>query len=138
MDAAPLRPDLATLRTYGEGFFDRREHAGVRNIRNDRSRWVRHVLAAPFADKPLEDHPLGNSRLGAQPPAKARAEVTRTRDDIEHSKTGRTLSTQTVKHVLNLLRVALQEAMDDELITPIRRRASSFRRRRAEQRRGPC
>ena len=118
MDAAPLTPDIATLRTYGEGFLDRREHAGVRNIRNDRSRWARHVLAAPFADKPLEEIHRPEARDWVHKLVRKRATKSRrTREGIEHSKTGRTLSAQTVKHVLNVLRVALQEAMDDELVT---------------------
>lgn len=117
VDRCAVTPDVATLGTYGEGFLDRRELAGKRNIRNDRSRWERHVLAAPFAAKPLEGITRAEIRDWVHGLLRRRAtKALRTRDGIQHSKTGRTLSSQTVKHVLNLLRRALQEAMDDGLV----------------------
>gem|GEM_PF-3508737 len=78
------------------GFLDRRERSGVRGIRTDRNRWKNHVTGDELGDTIL-------SSIG--------------RRDILDWLDRRKGEHQTRKNALNLLRVALQEALDRELIT---------------------
>lgn len=89
-----LREGL-TLDQFGQGFLDRRERSGVRGIRTDRNRWKNHITTDE----------LGGTRLS-----------TIGRRDILDWVDRRQGTHQTRKNVLNLLRVALQEALDRELI----------------------
>lgn len=75
---------------------DRRERSGVRGIRTDRNRWKNHVTNDELGDTIL-------SSIG--------------RRDILDWLDRRKGEHQTRKNALNLLRVALQEALDRELIT---------------------
>jgi len=89
-----LREGL-TLEQFGKGFLDRRERSGVRGIRTDRNRWKNHITADELGGTLL-------STIG--------------RRDILDWVDRRKGKHQTRKNVLNLLRVALQEALDRELI----------------------
>lgn len=95
-DASDLREGV-TLSQYGVDWLDRRERLGVRAIREDRNRWRRYV----------DEEPLGGIPIVAL----RRSDVVEWRDML----IGRGLAAQTVKNSLNLLRVALDDALDREL-----------------------
>lgn len=88
--------EALTLTQFGIGFLDRRERKGIRGIGADRDRWSLHV---------------DRDELGAMPIATiVRRDVL---DWLDRRSTG---AHQTQKNALNLLRVALQEAVDRGLI----------------------
>lgn len=87
-----------TLRAWGARWLDDRERAGGRAIASDRSRWMKHIATAPFADWPLKsierrDVKAWLKKLAATLPG-----------------------WQSRKHCLNLLRRALHDALDDEIL----------------------
>lgn len=84
-----------TLSAFGVGFLDRRERAGVRGIKRDRSRW----------NYVLKDE-IGKLALS----------TIRRRDVLDWIDRLPCRGHQTRKNALNLLRVALQEAVDRELL----------------------
>lgn len=90
-----LRQGL-TLTAFGAGFLARRERAGVRAISHDRNRWSLYVDRDPIGALPV-------STLGR-------------RDLVEWLDRRTGLAHQTRKNALNLLRVALAEAVDRELL----------------------
>lgn len=88
-----------TLRTWGTRWLDAREVDTIhRSVSRERSVWRKHVLVAPFADWPLE-------QIG-------RADVVRWVK--ERMATG--LARSTVHSALSLLRGALHDAADEELV----------------------
>lgn len=94
-DAEVLREGL-TLTQFGSGFLDRRERKGLEAIESDRDRWSLYVDRDP---------------IGALPVA-----TLRRRDILDWLDRRSKLGHQTQKNALNLLRVALQEAVDRELL----------------------
>lgn len=90
-----LREGL-TLTQFGVGFLDRRERKGIRAIDADRDRWSLHV---------------DRDELGAMPVAT----IVR-RDVLDWLDRRSKRAHQTQKNALNLLRVALQEAVDRDVI----------------------
>jgi len=94
-NADVLREGL-TLAQYGVGFLNRREEAGVRGIKKDRYYWGKHVAADELGSLPV-------ATLG-------RRDVVEWRD----RRTG--VAHRTRVKLLNLLRVALTEAVDRELL----------------------
>lgn len=117
-----------TLRLWGKKYLDRREtgtasgqEERARNIKTDRSRWKLHIDTADFADWPL--HTISRreikdwlNALGRRDAADVRAKDPKKRKASSRRKP-RKLSAQTRKHCLNLLRKALDEAVEDEFIT---------------------
>lgn len=85
-----------TVAGFGIGFLDRRERAGVRGISKDRDRWKLYVAKDELGGLPI-------------------ATLTR-RDVLEWLDRRHKLANQTRKNALNLLRVALQEAVDRGLL----------------------
>lgn len=85
-----------TLSAFGVGFLARRERAGVRSVQKDRARWSRYIDRDP---------------IGVLPVA-----TLRRRDILEWLDRWSGLAHQTRKNALNLFRVALQEAVDRELL----------------------
>lgn len=90
-----LREGL-TLAQYGVGFLNRREEAGVRGIQKDRYAWGKHIAADEIGSLPV-------------------ATLSR-RDIVEWRDRRGGLAHRTRVKVLNLLRVALTEAVDRELL----------------------
>jgi integrase len=84
-----------TLSQFGLGYLDRREHEGSRNVRTERNSWKNHVT---------------KDVLGALPIASIE------RRDILDWIDRRPRALQTRKNLLNMLRVALQEALDRGLL----------------------
>jgi integrase len=89
-----LREGL-TLTQFGLGFFQRRERRGVRGWRKDKSRWKARIDQDPIGNLPV-------STLG--------------RRDVVEWLDRQQGKHQTLKNALNLLRVALAEAVDRELL----------------------
>jgi len=86
-----------TLGQFGDGFLDRREKLGGRSTQQDESRWRTLVKADLVGDIALA--------------SLKRGDLVAWRDRLL-----RRLSAQTVKNALNLVRVALAEALDRELV----------------------
>lgn len=86
-----------TLTQFGDSFFGRRERR-VRNASKDRNRWKNHI----------DGDSIGAIALRAL----RRSDVVEWRDRLED----RDLARQSRKNSLNLLRVALAEALDRELV----------------------
>jgi integrase len=106
--AQDLRSTGPTLAEWGEEWLERRERKGVRSITSDRSRWARHIAAAPFFCAPLAD--IRHRHVQAWADALS---TTRAAD----RRGARGLSPQTVRHVVNLLRASLTAAIRAEHIT---------------------
>lgn len=87
--------DGVTLRAFGLGFLMRRERKGVRGIATDRSYWNKHVAVAELSELPVSS--------------------IRRRDVLDWLD-ALALDYRSKKKVLSLLRVALQEALDREII----------------------
>jgi integrase len=87
--------DGVTLKAFGLGFLNRRERSGIRGIATDRVYWNKHVAG---------------SELGALPVATIR------RRDVIDWRDGLPLAYRSKKKALCLLRVALGEAVDRELL----------------------
>jgi len=100
---APEPPAPLTLAAWGQTWLQRRE-ARVRWFANDKSRWKLYVAPSPFAAVPL---------------AEIRAKHIRTwLADLATTKhEGKYLTAGTVRHVFNLVRKSLADAMEEELIT---------------------
>lgn len=86
-----------TLSQYGVDWLDRRERLGMRAIREDRNRWRKYI----------DEEPLGGIPLAAL----RRSDVVEWRDTLIN----RGLAEQTIKNALNLVRVAVDDALDREL-----------------------
>lgn len=105
--------DTMTLLTFEAKFFAHR-HRKRRHVANDQYRWTLHLATAPFATKPLR--------------AVTQRDIQRWVDDdlaetLAKDKLGsRTISRQTVKHCVNLLRAAFKLALREELVeeNPVR------------------
>jgi len=85
-----------TLEQFGHGFFARRELAGVRGVGKERGRWRKHIAEAPIGK-------LAVSTI-------TRRDLVEWRDGLAGAYTSRLLA-------LSLMRVALDEAVDRELLT---------------------
>lgn len=96
-DADSLRAGL-TLTQFGPTVMERRKRRGGRSVDKDRNRWQCYVEADALGGIPLR--------------ALRRSDVVEWRDRL-HSR----LSGQTVRNALNLLRSALTDALDRELVT---------------------
>ena len=95
-DAGGLREGL-TLAGFGPTFLDLRKRRGVRAVDKDRQRWASYV---------------DRDELGAIAIASLRrSDIVKWRDRLLGS-----LRPQTVRNALNLLRVALNDALDRELV----------------------
>jgi integrase len=109
-------PSSVTLREWGEVFFRRREEDGVKGVRRERSRWRRHVMAAPFADRPIRLIDRGDVVAwvrGLLHVDAADAITSPITGETELRATGRKLSRQTAQHCANLLSLALKAALDE-------------------------
>lgn len=87
-----------TLRGWGKRWLRDRELAGSRNVASDKSRWHLHILTAPFAEWPLKSI--------------ERRDVKAWLKKLRETAPG----WQTRKHALTLLRRALGDAMEDEVV----------------------
>jgi integrase len=101
-----------TLASFGETWLDERELAGIRGIQTDRSRWRIHVAASTLAAMPLRSITRPDVRAWLD-----RLLVAKAKPGQGHASTrDRRLSRSTVKSALNLLRVALETAVQRELL----------------------
>lgn len=98
MRAEGILKDGVTLSQFGVGFLDRRERRKIRAVKHDRNRWKTYV----------DEDAIGLIALRML----RRSDVVEWRDRLE----AKGLAVQTVRNALNLLRVALAEALDRELV----------------------
>ena len=113
----PVTKRDVTLAEWGARWLDRRELSGIRSIRNDRSRWRAHIADAPFINWPLKRIQRKHVAAWARDLIHKKAtRVTRTKSGTKKTKLPKFISRQTAKHVLNLLRCCLGEALEDDLI----------------------
>ena len=116
-----------TLRAWGLRYLNRREtgtashqEEPARDIANDRSRWRRHIDTAEFADWPLPNIQRRDIKDWLNGLSKSNAADVRAKDENRRKATykrkPRKISAQTRKHALNLLRKALDEAVEDGTI----------------------
>lgn len=120
-----VEPGNLTLKMLGEEFLTKRETHGskhrdrVASIDSEWSAWRRHVLPSELAEKvveairvaDVEDFAIWLRRR------KAVSTVRKGRDGTKTRKTDRTISTQTQRHALRIVRQVLDEAVRRELIS---------------------
>ena len=119
-DAVP-EPQCETLAAWGEKWLDRRELGGLhRNIATDRVHWRNHVLGTAIAETPLRaiTRKMVRDWLSDLRTKRARRIVAGGSKRAQRSSSTRTpLAHQTVSNIFNLLRRALADAVDEELIS---------------------
>lgn len=101
-----------TLRAWGTGWLDDREHSGIEDIGSDRSRWKVHIEAAAFIDWPIASIRSVHVRDWLATMLKKRAAPGHGHKTSPKRRIGKT----TVKNTLNLLRCAFEAAVERELI----------------------
>ena len=107
-----------TLTTYGSRFLDARDSAGVRDIKNERSRWRHHCATAHFKDWPMQNVEKTDAKewlagLGQKEAVDNRVADPKLRAERVYRRKVRKLSAQTRKHCLNLMRMAWDQAIED-------------------------
>lgn len=102
---------VPSLRRWGETWLAARERAGYRGVRTDRSRWAVHVDRAPFADAPITS--ITQRQLRRWLASLAEAHDARPYPSRDGRKP---LAAQTIRNTLNLLRCALEAAVEEEWI----------------------
>jgi integrase len=109
-------PSSLTLRDWGDAWLARRQQDGVRGIRRERSRWKRHILNAPFADRPLkriDTADVVSWVRGLMQTEAADAVTSPLTGKTELREKGSKLSRQTVQHCYSLLRLAFADALQE-------------------------
>jgi integrase len=109
-------PQTLTLREWGDVWLARRQQDGVRGIRRERSRWKRHILNAPFADRPIkriDTADVVSWVRGLMQTEAADAVTSPVTGKTELRETGENLSRQTVKHCFSLLKLAFSDALQE-------------------------
>ncbi len=110
-DAGPDQKS-ATLQSFGPKWLDQRELSGVRSIATDRSRWRCWVATATFYTWQLSMIRPRDVRAWARLIHSSTARAGRGHSEAPD----RTLGRQTAQNSLNLLRCALEAAVEEELI----------------------
>jgi len=87
-----------TLRSFGEEYLERRKASGIRDIRTDRSRWEIHIGPDPIAVVPLRELRPKHVR------------------DWRDRLRAKGLAPSTIRNTLNLLRCALQDAVERDMV----------------------
>ncbi len=116
-------PGAVTLARLGAKWLDRREvhgsHASqrVRGIGEERSVWRRHVAPSPLAAMAVQSIRVSDVEAFTMWLRKRKAVAAlRTKGGTQLRDTGRTISAQTQRHALRLVRQALDEAVRQELL----------------------
>lgn len=97
-ELAELALDGGNLAAYWRGFLIRRRASGVRDVKNEESRWDLYVGADPIAAVPLTELSRKHGKAWL------------------HRMQSRGLATQTIKNALNLARVVCADAVDAEVL----------------------
>lgn len=112
-----------TVAALGEELLDMRELDGnrhgepVRAIADERSVWRRHVLPSELATKPVISVRVADVEAFMRWLRRRKAVSTvRKGDGVEHRETDRTISAQTQRHALRIVRQVFAEAVRRELI----------------------
>lgn len=104
-----------SVREWGAQWLDAREREGVRSVRDDRSRWRTHVDPAPWAALPLADVTRAQARAWLTELCERR-KAHRYDEPGEPHRVRQPLAAQTLRNVLNLVRRAFGDAMQDGAI----------------------
>ena len=120
-EGAILAPSSVTLRSYGDGFLDRRETQGsalrteVKSIASERSNW-KHICAHPIADMaPISIRRVNVEEFAVWLRQREAVSPLRKGGEIILRPTGRPLSRQTQRHVLRLLQTVLDPLVGHSL-----------------------
>ncbi|MCZ7683677.1 MAG: tyrosine-type recombinase/integrase [Sandaracinaceae bacterium] len=106
-----------TLRAFGERWLRTKEAERLRSVADLRSRWRCHVLEADFVDRPLVEIRRADVRAFLRSRlARSGRRARRVSGGRGTSDTGRPLSRRTVMHIAGVLRSALADAVEEELI----------------------
>jgi integrase len=103
-----------TIRTLGRQFLHARELADIRGIKIDRNRWAAHIDTAFFAAWPIKELTTRDVRKWRDE-LKAKF-ATKPAPGGKRVNTKRRLSRSARKNTINLLRVALDYAVEEDLI----------------------
>lgn len=119
LDGEAASTGVVTLRSLGRKFLAHREVNNIRGADIERDRWNAHIETAFFATWPLKDITSRDVRkwrddLKTKPATKPAAGGTRLKPN--RIATNRKLSRGARKNTLNLLRVALEYAVEENLI----------------------
>jgi len=98
----------ATVKDYGPGFLDNREHARIRGIRTERNRWAVLVDGAPLGALPIRAVQRADAKAWVRWLLTRRIKYSQ-----KHPKNGKRLGRVTMQNALNLVRKAFEEAQDD-------------------------
>ncbi len=117
-----IRATAMTLAEWGPRVLERREKAGHKNSDNDRSRWERYIAKWSLAGEPMEliteaDVDAFARELLRRKAVKATTFGRGPTKRVVLTELDRTISRQTAKHVMNLLRVVLHAAKRERYIT---------------------
>ena len=120
---AIIGPGALTLDRLGAEWLDDRElhgsrvRAEVRDVRNERSVWRRHVAPSPLARMAVQSiRPRDVEAFVRWLRGREAVAAMRTRDGMQLRPAGRSISTQVQRHALRLVRGVLDEARARELI----------------------
>lgn len=101
---------VVTVEAWGSAWLDRRERDGNRSVKDDRGRWRAHVLTEPWAREPI----TSVTRLEAREWLSRLA--AKTTSESSRWRVKRPLAAQTLRNVLNLVRLAFEEAASTGVI----------------------
>ena len=99
--------DGLSVKAWGPGWL-RKYRSSKRGFRSERQRFWNHVATAPFANRPMVTISRRDVKEWVHGLRTTKVKDDRRPDDL--------LSLQTRKHILNLLRALLQDAVEDEVI----------------------
>lgn len=101
-----------TVRGWGAEWLHRRQASGVRAIKDDRNRWRVHVEEfAPWVDLPLTAVTRAMAREWWS------ILVQRRSSSVKDKSRARVLEAQTLRNILNLVRLCFQDALEEGLVS---------------------
>jgi integrase len=111
VDKTELPDSGQSFRKFGEDQLDKREKEGVRDIRNERSRWKLYISPAPFAD--LRPREVTSARVR---PWLEGLLLRRIKYPYDHPRNGQRLDIETVRRVRAGLSVICEAAVGEGLM----------------------
>jgi len=123
-DGSIAEPGAVTLGSFGEDWFLRREFHGnkraekVRDLDRERAAWTYQVLPSPIAKRPLDSIRVVDVEDWITWASKQKVmRLAGSGADRKPTPTSKTVSAQTVKHALRLIRQVLSDAVAREYIS---------------------
>jgi len=111
VDKSELPDSGQTFRKFGEEQLDKREKEGVRDIRNERSRWKLYLSPAPFAS--LRPREVTSARVR---PWLEGLLLRRIKYPFKHPRNGQRVDVETVRRIRALLSVICEAAVGEGLM----------------------